>query len=133
MFLWVSNFQGLTVGFVRLPTLWRTFISGYICLTKNTIFFTRGGIYPSLLYPTHVFFIFFFFYATVRLILDIVPFYRAHHRTTNIMSINHVLTTYHRTPNTVSIYQPCTDTHLIRCPHAYAMQDAIACYIMSHA
>ena len=108
MFLWVANFRGLTSGFARLQTLSQTFIAGYICLTKNTEFFTRGGIYPFLLYPIHVFFISFFFYATVRLILDVVPFYRAHHRTPNTVSINHVLTTYHRTPNIVSIYQPCT-------------------------
>ena len=96
VFLWVANFRDLTVGFARLPILLRTFIAGYICLTK-------GDIYPFLLYPTHVFIIFFFFYATVRLILDVVPFYRAHHRTPNIVSIYHVLMTYHRTPNTVSI------------------------------
>ena len=127
------NFQGLIVGFARLPTLSRTFIVRYICLTKNTGFFTRWGIHPSLLYPTHVSFISFFFYATVRLILDVVPFYRAHHRTPNTVSIYHVLTTYHRTSNTVSIYQPCTHTHLMRCPRAFAMQDVIACYIMSNA
>ena len=97
VFLCVANFRGLIVGFARLPTLLRTFIAGYICLTKNTGFSTRVGIYPSLLYPTHIFFISFFFYAIVRLILDIVPFYRAHHRT----------------PNTVSIYQPYTHTHLM--------------------
>ena len=61
VFLWVENFQGLTGGFARLPTISRTFITGYICLTKNTGFFTRGGIYPYLLYPTNVFFISFFF------------------------------------------------------------------------
>ena len=60
VFLWVANFQGLTAGFVLLPTLSRTFIAGYICLTKNIGFFTRGGIYPYLLYPTHVFFHFLF-------------------------------------------------------------------------
>ena len=75
VFLWVVNFRGLIVGFACLSTLSRTFITGYICLTKNTGFFTRGGIYPFLLYPTHVFFISFFFYATMRLILDVVPFY----------------------------------------------------------
>ena len=117
VFLWVANFRGLTAGFARLPTLSQTFIVGYICLTKNIGFFTRGGIYPFLLYPTHTFFISFFFYAIVRLILDVVPFYRAHHRT----------------PSTVSIYQPCTHTHLMRCPHENAMKYAIACYIMSHA
>ena len=73
-FLWVANFRGLTTGFARLSKLLRTFIARYICLTKNTRFFTLGGIYPSSLYPTHVFFISFLFYATVRLILDIVPF-----------------------------------------------------------
>ena len=93
VFLWVANFRGLTVGFALLPTLSRTFIAGYICLTKNTEFFTRWGIYPFLLYPTHVFSISFFFYTTIRLILDIVPFYRAHHRTPNTVSIYHVLTT----------------------------------------
>ena len=76
--------------------------------------FHPRGIYPFL--PNTRIFHFFFFYA-VRLILDVVPFYRAHHRTLN----------------TVSIYQPCTHTHLMRCPRAYAMQDAIACYIMSHS
>ena len=103
VFLWIANFRGLTAGFTRLPTLSRTFIAGYICLTKNTEFFTRMGIYPSLIYPTHVFFISFLFYGTVRLILDVIPFYTAHHRTPNTMSIYHVLTTYHQTPNTVSI------------------------------
>ena len=103
VFLWVANFRGLTAGFARLSTLLRTFIVGYICLTKNTIFFTRWGIYPFLLYLTYVFFISFFFYATVRLILNVVPFYRAHHRTPNTVLIYHVLTTYYRTPNTVSI------------------------------
>ena len=87
VFLWIANFRGLTVGFARLSTLSQTFIIGYICLTKNTEFFTRRGIYPSLLYPTHVFFISFFFYATVRLILEVVPFYRTHHRTPNTVDL----------------------------------------------
>ena len=113
VFLWVANFWGLTAGFAHFPTLSRTFITRYICLTKNTGFFTRGGIYPSLLYPTQLFFISFFFYETVRLILDVVPIYRSHHQTPNTVLIYHVLTTYHRTPNTVSIYQPCTHTHLM--------------------
>ena len=132
MFLWVANFWGLTVGFACLSTLSRTFIVGYICLTKNIRFFTRGGIYLFLLYPTHVFFISFFFNATVRLILDVVPFYRAHHRTLNTVLICHVLTTYHRKPNTMSISTmysrhtiehqtqcrslPCTHTHVMRGP-----------------
>ena len=95
VFLCVVNFRGLTTGFACLLTLSRTFIVGYICLTKNTGFFAQGGIYAFLLYPTHVFFISFFFYVTVRLNLDVVPFYRAHHRTPNTVSIYQVLTTYH--------------------------------------
>ena len=65
--------------------------------------FHPRGIYPFLIYPTHVFFISFFCYAIVRLILDIVPFYQAHHRTPNTVLIYHVLTTYHQSPNIVSI------------------------------
>ena len=60
VFLWVANFQGLTAGFTCLPTFSQTFIASYICLTKNTGFFTRGGIYPYLLYLTRVFFHFLF-------------------------------------------------------------------------
>ena len=52
------------------------------------VFHPRGGIYPFLLYPTHVFFISFFFYVTAKLILDVVPFYQAHHRTPNTVSIS---------------------------------------------
>ena len=103
VFLWVANFRGLIASFACLPTLLRTFIVRYICLTKNTGFFTRWGIYPYLLYPTHIFFISFFFYATMRHILNVVPFYQAHHQTPNTVSIYHILTTYYRTPNTVSI------------------------------
>ena len=58
-----------------------------------------GRIFPNLLCPTHIFFIF----KTIRLILDVVPCYRVHHRTPNTVSINHVPMTSHRTPNTVSI------------------------------
>ena len=118
MFLWVANFRGLIAGFAHLLTLSRTFIVRYICLTKNTRFLTRWGIYPFLLYPTRVFFIFFFFYATMRLILTVVPFYRAHHRTPNAVLIYHVLTTYYQTPNTVSIstmYSRHTIEHQTQC------------------
>ena len=60
------------------------------------------GIYPILLRTTHVNF-FFISFKTVRLNLEVVPCYRGHHRTPDIVSINHVPTTYHRTPNTISI------------------------------
>ena len=113
VFLWVANFRGLTAGVARLPTLSQTFIAGYTCPTKNTGFFTRGGIYPFLLYPTHVFFISFFFYATVRLILYVVPFTEP---------------TQSNTKHSVD-FQLCTHTHLMRCPRAYAMQDVIACHV----
>ena len=88
VFLWVENFRGLSIGFARLPKLSRTFIAGYICLTKNTGLLTRWGIYPYFLYPTHIFFISFFFYATMKLILDVVPICRVHHRTPNTVSIS---------------------------------------------
>ena len=87
VFLWVVNFWGLTARFTRLPTLSRTFPRGYLSLLAI----------PN----THI--LHFFFYATMRLILDVIPFYQAHHQTPNTMSIYHVLTTYHRTPNTMSI------------------------------
>ena len=131
MFLWVANFRCLAVGFAVLSTLSQTFIARYICLIKNTGFFTRGGIYPYLLYLIHIFFISFFFYETVILILDVVPFYQPHHRTPNTMSIYHVLMAYHRTPNTVSIStmhsHPC---HAMS--RAYAMQNVTPCYLMLH-
>ena len=54
MFIWVVNFRGLIAGFAGLPTLSRTFIAGYICLTKNKIwvFHPRGGggVCPILLH-----------------------------------------------------------------------------------
>ena len=55
VFLWVTNFRGLTACLAFLPTLSRTFIAKYICLTKNTGFFTQWDIYPHLLYSTHIF------------------------------------------------------------------------------
>ena len=99
VFLWVANSQGLIVGFACLSKLSRIFIAGYICLTKNIGFFIRWGIYPYLQYLTHVFFISFFFYATMRLILDVVPFYEP--------TIKH---------QTQCRSLPCTHTHVMRCP-----------------
>ena len=51
VFLWVENFQGLTIGFIRLPTLSRAFTVGHISITKNNKAFTRRGIYPYFLLP----------------------------------------------------------------------------------
>ena len=42
------------------------------------------------------------------------PFFRAHHLNTKL-------------------FMPCTHTRFTRCPHAYAMQNVIACYFMLHA
>ena len=55
VFLWVANFQGLTVGFARLLRLFQTFIVGYICLTKNKIwvFHLWKGDLPHLASPKH--------------------------------------------------------------------------------
>ena len=52
VFLWVANFRGVTAGFACLPTLSRTFIVEYICLTKNKIwFFHHRGDLPHLASP----------------------------------------------------------------------------------
>ena len=45
------------------------------------------GDLPHLVTPNTPFF-FHFFFKTLRLILDVVPCYRAHHRTPNIVSIS---------------------------------------------
>ena len=63
IFLWIANFRGLTLGFASLPRLSRVFTIGHICITKNNEAFTRGGIYPYFLYPTHIFI---FMYTIVR-------------------------------------------------------------------
>ena len=84
-----------------------------------------GGDLPHLATPNTRIFIFISF-KTVRLILDVVPCYRAHHQTPNILSINHVPTTYYRTPNTVSIstmhLHPChvMSWCIMQCNHAIA-------------
>ena len=52
----------------RLPTLLRTFIAGYICLTKNKIWvFHPGGICPILLHPNIRDLLLLLFYPTVSL------------------------------------------------------------------
>ena len=95
VFLWVDNFRGLTAGFARLPILLRTFITGYICLTKNTRFFTQGGTYPYFLYPTNIFFISYFSYFS---------FWMLSHFTKP--TIEH---------QTQCRSLPCTHTHVMRC------------------
>ena len=53
----------------RLPTLSRTFIAGYICLTKNEIwvFHPRGGVCHILLHPNTRDLLLLLFYPTVSL------------------------------------------------------------------
>ena len=69
VFLWVENFLGLSVGFARLPTLLRTYITGCICLTENKIwvFHPRGGICPILLHLNTLDLVLLLFYTTVSL------------------------------------------------------------------
>ena len=62
VFLWEENFRGLTTSFASLSTLSRTFIVGYICLTKNTGFFYPMGYLSLLAIPnTRIFHFLFIF------------------------------------------------------------------------
>ena len=67
------------------------------------VFHPREGSISTSWYPAHIFFTISINHTTL---LDVISFNRAHPINTNA----------------VSIYQPCTYTHLIRCPCAYAMQ-----------
>ena len=69
MFLWVTNFQGLTTGFVRLSTLSRTYIAERICLTDNKIwvFHNGGKSAPSCFTQNTRDLILLLFYTTVSL------------------------------------------------------------------
>ena len=71
------------------------------------------GIYSYFLDPTHVFSISFFFYVTVRLILD--PFYRAtiEYQTQCRSTMYSRHTIEHQTQ---CRSQPCTHTHVMQCP-----------------
>ena len=81
MFLWVENFRGLTVDFVHLPTLSRTFIVGSICLTKNRIWVFHpggggggGGDLPHLASPKYMKFIIIILCTRESQFLDVVSF-----------------------------------------------------------
>ena len=102
--LWVANFQGLTAGFARLPTLSRAFTVRHICITKNTEAFTRGGIsIPACYYPTHVFT---FHVCNHETLLDFVQLYQAHHQTPNAVLIH----TMHSHPCHVISVHKCNAT-----------------------
>ena len=58
VFLWITNFRGLTASFTSLPTLSRASTVGHICITKANRAFIRRGVYPYLIIPnTFSFFI----------------------------------------------------------------------------
>ena len=69
VFPWVANFLVLAAGFVRLPTLSRTYIVRRICLTENKIWVVhlrRGGSTPSCFTP-NTRDLYLLFYTTVSL------------------------------------------------------------------
>ena len=78
-------------------------------------FFHPMGYHPFFLYPTHIFFISFFFYETVRLILDVVPFYQPtiEHQTQCRSTMYSRHTIEHQTQ---CRSLPCTHTHVMRYP-----------------
>ena len=110
MHLWATDFRVYTA---RRRTSFQHFygLSPSVIMSNSEcwVFHPRGrGDLPLTCYAQHTYF---FIFKTVRLILDVVPYYRVHHRTPNTMSINHVPMTSHRTPNTMSIFtlhsHPC--------------------------
>ena len=52
MFLWVANFQGLTVGFAHLPTLFFSGGGGGGGVRGRGVFqrYSRGSIFPMLIF-----------------------------------------------------------------------------------
>ena len=107
-FLWVADFWCHIADSTNLDTF-TAFHRWGLCLTIIDESFTR------LANTRHIFSL--PFYSIVRL----------------NWTLSHLPSPPNKTPNVVLIYQPCTHTHLMQCPHAYAMQYVIACYIMSHA
>ena len=82
VFLWVTNFQDLTAGFTCFPTLSRTSIAGYICLTKNKIwvFHPRGGSALSCFTQTHVIYYYYYYcFTPVSLNFSRCPNFQAHY------------------------------------------------------
>ena len=72
------------------------------CLNHILGFSPKGVSIPTCFTHLHTYFS---CHATMSLNLYIVPFYRAHHRTPNTVSINHVLTTYIEHQHSVDL--PC--------------------------
>ena len=88
-------------------TLSRTFIVGCIFLTKNIGFFTRGGIYPILVCPAHVFFML------------------CNHETHFGHCPSTELTTH--SSRMMNDYNHAHTPDSMRCPCAYAMKNSNAC------
>ena len=115
MFIWVANFRGLIAGFARLPpTLSRTFIDGYIYLTKNKIWvFHLGGggggggeVCPILLHLNTCDLVLLLFYTTVSLDFGRCPIFELTTHSLRIVNNQH----HAHIPD------------LTRCGRAYEMQ-----------
>ena len=100
---------------LRTPKHFYELLSLELCLTTTNGSFTRGCVYPCLLLPNTI-----FLYHIIQP-CDSVGLHPTRPSPPN------------QAPNTMLIFQPCTHTHSMGCSRAYAMQCAIACYIMSHA
>ena len=115
-----GKFPRLTTGFVRLPTLSRTYIAGRICLTKNKIWFFHywggggggeGGICPIFLQPNRRDLVLLLFYTTVSLDFGRCPIFE--------------LTTH--SPRMVNNQHRAHTPDSTRCNRAYEMQ---SCQLM---
>ena len=122
MFIWVTKFRGLTADFAHLPTLSRTFITGYICLTKNKFWIFHpvgvgGGreIYPILFHPNTCDLLLLLFYTTVSLDFGRYPISE--------------LTTH--SPRMVNNQHHVHTPDLTRCYRAYEMH--LCHFILCHA
>ena len=105
MHLWATDFWVFTVG-RHAP--FQCFLDFHRRLRLNQSgFFTQGGIYPFLLCPTHVFFML----CNHETHFGRCPIIELTTNSPRMMNDH----THAHTPNTM------------RCPHAYAMQNANAC------
>ena len=125
MHLWATDFQVYTVGHhTPFQHFYGLSLSVIMSNRECRVFHPGEKDLPQLAMPNT-----FFICKTMRLILDVVLCYRAHHQTPNTVSINHVPTTYHRTPNTVSI--STLHSHPTQCgvPVHMKCNYAIPCHI----
>ena len=105
MHLWATDFRVL-IAEHHAP--FQRFLDFHLRLCLNqSEFFTRGGIYPFFLCPTHVFFML------------------CNHETHFGRCPITELTTH--SPRMINDYNHAHTPDSMRCPHAYAMQIANAC------